>query len=102
MRAPAAVLSALVDDEVILHRRSSKPVARRIAESVPAGTVSESFPATVTERVESGDREVSCEPVRRTIDHPEASSRLRTSRYFFGIQAAGPSPRATVVCAARR
>src|SRR3954469_9374103 len=39
MRAPRAVLGLFVDDEVILHRRSLSPVARRIAASVPEGTV---------------------------------------------------------------
>src|SRR4051812_31366968 len=85
MCAPGPVLSALVDDEILLHRRSSSPLARRIAASVPAGTVSESLPATVIARVPSGLRHVSWEPVRRARDQPAAISRLRTSRYFFGI-----------------
>src|SRR4051812_7386674 len=85
MRAPRAALSVLVDDQVLRHRRSSRPVARRIAASVPAGTVSESLPATVTTRVPSALRQLSCEPVRRARDQPPASSRLRTSPYFLGI-----------------
>lgn len=48
---PGPVIGLLVDDEVVLQRRSRSPVARRIAASVPTGTVSESLPATVTTRV---------------------------------------------------
>jgi hypothetical protein len=45
-----------------------------MAASVPARTVSESLPATVTLRLASGLRHVSWEPVRRTGDHPAARS----------------------------
>ena len=34
---PGTVFSLLVDDEVVLQRRSRSPVARRIAASVPTG-----------------------------------------------------------------
>jgi hypothetical protein len=61
-------------------------VARRIAASVPRGTVSESLPAIVTDREPSGLSHISCEPVWRTLDQPVDRSRRRTSRYFFGIQ----------------
>ncbi len=65
--APGTVLSLLVDDEVVLQRKSRSPVARRIAASVPTGTVSESLPATVTTRPPSALSHVSCEPVWRTL-----------------------------------
>jgi hypothetical protein len=52
--APPAVLVLLVYNEVLPYRRSFSPVVRRIAESVPAGTVSESFPAMVTTRAHPG------------------------------------------------
>jgi hypothetical protein len=67
--SPATILSTLIYDEIVLHRSCSKPVARRIADSVPTGTVSESLPATVTERVPSALSQVSCEPDWRTLDH---------------------------------
>lgn len=59
---PAAVVGLLVDHEVVPHRRSSNPVALRIAASVPGGTESESLPATVTVRRPSVLRHISCEP----------------------------------------
>src|SRR5438128_7338622 len=43
VRSPAPALGLFVDNEVLLHRRLSIPVARRIAASVPAGTVSDPF-----------------------------------------------------------
>ena len=62
VRAPGSVFALLVDDEVVLQRRSRSPVARRIAASVPTGIVSESLPATVTVRAPSALCQVSCEP----------------------------------------
>jgi len=59
VRAPTAVFGLLVDDEVVLHRSSSSPVVRRIAASVPTGTVSESLPATVTTREPSALAQIS-------------------------------------------
>ncbi len=53
---PATVVGAFVDDEIVLHRRCSNPVARRMAPSVPTGTVSESWAAPR-----------SCEPACRTV-----------------------------------
>jgi hypothetical protein len=62
VRSPASVLGLLVDDEVVLHRRSFIPVARRIAASVPTGTVSESLPAIVTTREPFSVSHLSCDP----------------------------------------
>jgi hypothetical protein len=45
VRTPATVAGPHIDHEVVPHRSSSKPVARRMADSVPLGTVSESLPA---------------------------------------------------------
>jgi hypothetical protein len=59
MGAPGTVFSLLIDDEVVLQRRSRSPVARRIAASVPTGTVSESLPAIVTIRAPSALSQVS-------------------------------------------
>src|SRR4051794_36460575 len=70
VRAPTAIVGLFVDHQVLLHRNSSKPVARRIAPRVPAGTVSESLPATVTDRVPSRLSQISCDPVCRTRVHP--------------------------------
>lgn len=82
--APTAVLGLLIDDEVLLQRRSSKPVTRRIAARVPTGTVSEFLPATVTDRAPSALRHVSWEPDWRTMLQPDERNARRTSRYFFG------------------
>jgi hypothetical protein len=60
---PTPVLSPFVDDQAILHRRSFTPVARRIAASVPTGTVSESLPATVIALAPSALSHVSCDPL---------------------------------------
>ena len=81
--APGAVFGLLVDDEVVLQRRSRSPVARRIAASVPTGTVSESLPTTVTMREPSALSHVSCEPVWRTLSQPSARKARRTSLNFF-------------------
>src|SRR5688572_8722700 len=70
MCTPAAFVRLLIDDEVVLQRRSLSPVARRMAASVPTGTVSESLPATVTIREPSGLSQVSCEPAWRCFDPP--------------------------------
>jgi hypothetical protein len=48
--APAAVFCTLVDDDV--HRTSPHPVRRRIDASAPGDWGVESFPATVTVRVQ--------------------------------------------------
>ena len=50
---PGTVFGLLVYDEVVPQRKSRSPVARRMAASVPTGTVSESLPATVTTRMPS-------------------------------------------------
>ncbi|MEA2185831.1 MAG: hypothetical protein QOK16_842 [Solirubrobacteraceae bacterium] len=83
MGTPGTVFSLLIDDEVVLQRRSRSPVARRIAASVPTGTVSESLPAIVTIRAPSALSQVSCEPVWRTLIHPSTSRALRTSLNFL-------------------
>ena len=93
VRAPAAVFSAFVDDEIVLHRRCSNPVARRIAPSVPTGTVSESLPATVIDVAPSGLRQVSCEPACRTFVHSASDSARRTSRNFFATRRTYGAPR---------
>jgi hypothetical protein len=59
-----------------------------MAESVPAGTVSEFRPDTTTLRVPSGLRQISCEPDIRNLIHPLDFNRRRTSRYFLGIRRA--------------
>jgi hypothetical protein len=43
---PATVVGLLEDDDVLGQRRFSSPLALRMLESVPAGTVWLSFPAT--------------------------------------------------------
>ena len=80
---PGPVIGLLVDDEVVLQRRSRSPVARRIAASVPTGTVSESLPATVTTRVPSALSQISSEPVWSALTHPSARNVLRTSLNFL-------------------
>lgn len=80
---PGAVSVLLVDDEVVLQRRSRSPVARRIAASVPIGTVSESLPAIVMIRVPSALSQLSCEPACRTLIHPSRCRALRTSLNFL-------------------
>jgi hypothetical protein len=74
--APGSVFALLVDDEVVLQRRSRSPVARRIAASVPAGIVSESLPATVTVRAPSRSAKSRVNPPRQAV----AVSPLRTER----------------------
>src|SRR3954469_2461864 len=92
--APCAVLGTFVDDEVVVHRSSSIPVARRIAASVPTGTVSESLPATVTTRVPSALSQVSCDPAWRTFTQPSAPNAFRTSLNFLAhAEATAPAGR---------
>lgn len=98
--APGTVFGLFVYDEVVRQRKSRSPVVRRIAASVPRGTVSESLPATVTSRMPSALSHVSCEPVCRTLIQPSARNALRTSLNFFATarnyaanRTGGPPPR---------
>ena len=69
---PGTVFGLFVDHEVVPQRKSRSPVIRRIAASVPTGTVSESLPETVTTRMPSALSHVSCEPV---LPHPDPALR---------------------------
>lgn len=98
MGTPGTVFSLLIDDEVVLQRRSRSPVARRIAASVPTGTVSESLPAIVTIRAPSALSQVSCEPVWRTLIHPSTSRALRTSLNFLATHRSYAARRTRMSC----
>src|SRR4051794_27920909 len=81
--APTTIVGLLVDHEIVRHRRSSNPVALRIAASVPAGTESEFLLATVTIRRPSGLRHISWEPRLRRRRQLASFKTARTSRNFF-------------------
>src|SRR5271165_2148248 len=77
---PSAVIGLLVDHDILAHRSSSRPLARLMLPSVPAGTVSLGFPATTMRSRRSGCAHTSCEPRCRARCQPAATSANRTSR----------------------